>query len=102
MKLEALNSSKFAAFKDDVVKNPLMVLGGRIDITHYQITGGATGNDTWRTERDVFQSSTAKYNSTWQEVGEYVIDPDSPIPTSGDTVTISDSHFSNNWVVVVP
>lgn len=66
MKLESIENSKFGAFKEDVLKNPLKVSGGKEFGTTYQ--NGR--RDIWRTLKGEDYIEGSKYRMGWGSMGE--------------------------------
>jgi hypothetical protein len=92
MKLESLKSSRFKEFKKNIIKNPLIVTGGRIDFTEwdeYNSDGSWDdgGFDSFRTDpSEMFADSQPRYVANWGDYGEFVYEDD---PTNGNKPTIA-------------
>lgn len=78
MLLESLRDPRFKTFEQDILKNPLSIVGGLISKTTYTDYNSDwepihSGTDSWRTGEDIFSDSQLMYLKNQGERGELLI-----------------------------
>lgn len=93
MKLESLKSSKFEAFKENEIKNPLIVIGGlKTDTTWTTYSGGeviGSGGDMWLQGDDMGDTPRSIH---WGEGGDMVYNS----PDGGET---DPPYMESDWII---